>query len=85
MNSNLYNEGIMNSNTNINAEDDDLNGTNAMSRLLASAPRLSERKKYLDAHTKLAYNFLRVIRARLLDRFHGVEQGIIQHSGLDKE
>lgn len=82
MTSNLYNDGIINNNS---TDEDDVNGANVMSRLLASAPRLSERKKYLDAHTKLAYNFLRVIRARLLDRFHGVEQGIIQHSGLDKE
>ncbi|EAN98933.1 putative sec1 family transport protein [Trypanosoma cruzi] len=58
---------------------------NAMSRLLASAPKLGEKKRMLDAHTKMAYSFLHHIRKSHLDRFHGVELGIIKREGLDKE
>lgn len=57
---------------------------NAMSKLLATAPLLAERKRYLDLHTKLAVGFLSLIRKRALDRFHGVELGILQQEGLDK-
>lgn len=58
---------------------------NAMSRLLASAPKLGEKKRMLDAHTKISYSFLQEIRKSQLDRFHGVELGVIQREGLDRE
>ncbi|RNF27172.1 putative sec1 family transport protein [Trypanosoma conorhini] len=58
---------------------------NAMSKLLASAPKLGEKKRMLDAHTKMAYSFLHYIRKSHLDRFHGVELEIIKREGLDKE
>lgn len=60
-------------------------GASAVSKLLASAPLLAERKRYLDAHAKLANSFLQVIRAKHLDSFHGVELGVLHRSGLDKE
>ncbi|KAH9577661.1 Sec1-like protein [Trypanosoma melophagium] len=58
---------------------------NSMSKLLANAPKLGEKKRMLDAHTKMAYSFLHQIRKSHLDRFHGVELGIIQREGLDRE
>lgn len=60
-------------------------GTDSMSKLLANAPKLGEKKRMLDAHTKMAYSLLHRIRQTHLDRFHGVELGIIQQEGLDHE
>lgn len=60
-------------------------GGNDMSRLLASAPLLAERKRFLDAHTKLAYTILNKIRQQHLDHFHGVETAMLHQDDLDKE
>ncbi|KAG5476820.1 hypothetical protein CUR178_04006 [Leishmania enriettii] len=56
-----------------------------MSRMLANAPALAERKRYLDAHTKLAFSILSKIRSRHLDHYHGVELAILQQEGLDEQ
>ncbi|CCW65021.1 unnamed protein product [Phytomonas sp. EM1] len=56
-----------------------------MSRLLATAPLLAERKRYLDMHTHLAYDFLQRIRASGWDRLHGVELALLRRGRLDKE
>nr|CCM16518.1 SLY1 protein, putative [Leishmania guyanensis] len=58
---------------------------NDMSKLLANAPALAERKRYLDAHTKLAFSILSKIRSRHLDHYHGVELAILQQEGLDEQ
>ncbi|CAJ1009553.1 putative Sec1 family [Leishmania naiffi] len=58
---------------------------NDMSKLLANAPALAERKRYLDAHTKLAFSILSKIRSRHLDHYHGVELAILQQEGLDQQ
>lgn len=58
---------------------------NDMSKLLANAPGLAERKRFLDAHTKLAFSILNKIRARHLDHYHGVELAVLQQDGLDAE
>ncbi|KAK7198204.1 SLY1 protein [Novymonas esmeraldas] len=60
-------------------------GGGDMSKLLASAPALAERKRCLDAHTKLAFSILSKIRSRHLDHFHGVELAVLQQEGLDEE
>lgn len=64
--------------------DDGGDGTD-MSKLLANAPALAERKRCLDAHTKLAFSILHKIRARHLDHYHGVELAVLQQEGLDEE
>ncbi|KEG08442.1 putative sec1 family transport protein [Trypanosoma grayi] len=71
------------SDTTYGGEDD--TDANSMSKLLANAPMLGEKKRMLDAHTKMAYSFLHYIRSSHLDRFHGVELGIIQREGIDRE
>lgn len=58
---------------------------NDMSKLLANAPGLAERKRFLDAHTKLAFSVLNKIRTRHLDHYHGVELAVLQQEGLDAE
>ncbi|KAL7697522.1 sec1 family transport protein [Lotmaria passim] len=62
---------------------DDAGDGNDMSKLLANAPGLAERKRFLDAHTKLAFSILNKIRARYLDHYHGVELAVLQQEGLD--
>ncbi|KPA74093.1 putative mitochondrial sec1 family transport protein [Leptomonas pyrrhocoris] len=64
---------------------DDGGDGNDMSKLLANAPGLAERKRCLDAHTKLAFNILNKIRARHLDHYHGVELAVLQQEGFDAE
>jgi sec1 family domain-containing protein 1 len=56
-----------------------------MSKMLAHAPKLAEKKRSLDAHTTLAYGILRCIKESELDGFHGVEAGILHREGLDHE
>lgn len=58
---------------------------NDMSKLLANAPALAERKRCLDAHTKLAFSILSKIRSRHLDHYHGVELAVLQQEGLDEQ
>lgn len=60
-------------------------GAGAVSRMLASAPLLAEKKRCLDAHYKLASNFVRAVREKHLDSFHGVELGVLRRTGLDRE
>jgi sec1 family domain-containing protein 1 len=64
---------------------DDGGDGNDMSKLLANAPGLAERKRFLDAHTKLAFSILNKIRKRHLDHYHGVELAVLQQEGLDAE
>ncbi|KAG5502016.1 hypothetical protein JKF63_04287 [Porcisia hertigi] len=64
---------------------DDSGEGNDMSKLLANAPALAERKRYLDAHTRLAFSFLSKIRSRHLDHYHGVELAVLRQEGLDEE
>ncbi|KAG8342279.1 putative Sec1 family [Trypanosoma vivax] len=57
----------------------------SVSMLLANAPKLSEEKRMLDAHTKMAYCLLHHIRQNQLDRFHGVELGLLRREEADHE
>ncbi|KPI88905.1 putative sec1 family transport protein [Leptomonas seymouri] len=64
---------------------DDGGDGNDMSKLLANAPGLAERKRYLDSHTKLAFSILNKIRTRHLDHYHGVELAVLQQEDFDAE
>jgi sec1 family domain-containing protein 1 len=56
-----------------------------MSKMLAHAPKLAEKKRSLDAHTTLAYGILKSIKESELDGFHGVEAGVMNREGVDHE
>lgn len=67
-------------------EDDGLQGSrDTMAQLVSTAPLLAEKKRLLDAHTKVAYGLLAIIRDRKWDVFSGVEREILQRRELDKE
>lgn len=63
----------------------DGSSNDAMAQLISTAPLLAEKKRLLDAHTKVAYGLLSIIRERKWDVFSGVEREILQHRELDKE
>uniref|UniRef100_A0A7S1M328 Sec1 family transport protein n=1 Tax=Neobodo designis TaxID=312471 RepID=A0A7S1M328_NEODS len=63
----------------------DANSTDAVTKMLALAPKLAERKRYLDAHTTIAFAALNEIKKRELDVFHGVEEGLIRREELDRD
>lgn len=57
--------------------------TASMSRMLANAPKLAERKRSIDAHTSLAFAILERVQRYGLDRFHGVEHGLLHEDTFD--
>jgi hypothetical protein len=57
----------------------------AVTKMLALAPKLAERKRYLDAHTNIAFAALNEIKQRELDVFHGVEEALLRREELDRE
>lgn len=63
----------------------DGNDAAAMSKMLANAPKLAEKKRSIDAHMTLAYSILRKIKEHELDGFHGVELGVMSREGIDQE
>eukprot|EP00796_Vickermania_ingenoplastis_P003995 gene3995-2850_t len=66
-------------------EDPSASEADTMAILVASAPRIAEKKRILDAHTKAAYGLLEMIRSRKLDVFSGVERDVLQQADLDRE
>jgi HPt (histidine-containing phosphotransfer) domain-containing protein len=62
------------------ANEDDASG---VSRLLACAPQLVDRKRHIDAHTLLSYSLLNSIRSRDLDTYHGVEEAFLRRESVD--
>lgn len=63
----------------------DVNDAASMSKMLANAPRLTEKKRSLDAHMTIAYSILKRIKEHELDGFHGVEAGVLTREGLDHD
>ena len=57
---------------------DELSGDSSVSRMLASAPRLTEVKKSLDTHTSLGMAVLQQIRNRALDMFNELEKSVLK-------
>ena len=68
-----------------NGHDDLSSGQDTMSRMLASAPKLAEKKRSVDAHLTLAYSILKRIKEAELDGFHGIEKALMQREGLDRD
>lgn len=62
----------------------DASSADAVTKMLALAPVLAERKRSLDAHTSIAFAALNCIRSRHLDAFHGVEESLLKREELDK-
>eukprot|EP00744_Colponema_vietnamica_P008231 GILI01011764.1.p1 GENE.GILI01011764.1~~GILI01011764.1.p1 ORF type:complete len:615 (-),score=102.29 GILI01011764.1:164-1924(-) len=66
-----------------NAPKFDSDSKQAISEMLANAPKLRERKQSLDSHVKLAHTILKKITDGHLDKYHGVEAGLIFSEGFD--
>eukprot|EP00758_Cryptobia_borreli_P007761 Tbor_TRINITY_DN5328_c2_g1::TRINITY_DN5328_c2_g1_i2::g.3816::m.3816/K19998/SCFD1, SLY1; sec1 family domain-containing protein 1 len=64
--------------------DINVNDEQAITEMLANAPKLKDQKAMLDAHMTLAHTVLDRIKNEHLDKFHGVEEALIQMEGLDK-
>jgi hypothetical protein len=62
----------------------DANSADAVTKMLALAPKLAERKRSLDAHTTIAFAALHEIKQRELDVFHGVEDSLLRREELDR-
>lgn len=56
---------------------------NAITEMLANAPKLREQKMSLDSHMTLAHTLLKKITEQHLDKYHGVEAGLIFNEGFD--
>lgn len=56
---------------------------NAITEMLANAPKLRDQKLSLDAHMTLAHNVLSSIQQLNLDKYHGVEAGVLFSEGFD--
>jgi hypothetical protein len=61
------------------------NAADTVTRMLAQAPRLAERKRSIDTHASIAMAALTAIHKNQLDAFHGVERGILLRESFDKE